>query len=136
MTNEKLKSRYAGAQTFLKDGCLFLSLSSIIEQYTGNPLDILGTLSYCKKQGYINADNDMTVEGQLKYLRDLTGRTWIRTVVKQLPATVPENMYTVEKWLNARTGYIHFKRRFMDTLTNSVTVKEGTLTDYYCYSHD
>ena len=77
----------------------------------------------------------MTVEGQCMFLRDLTGDVWERQEMKSLPAVVPDNMYTVEKWVNPRTGFTHFRRRFMDTVKNSVTVKEGSLICYYGYIH-
>lgn len=136
MTNTELAARYEGVQTFLKDGCLFLSLSSIIEEVADTKVDILDAVKYCKKMGYIDSNGDMSLGGQCQYLRDLTGKNWTRDVKKELPAVVPDEMYTVEKWENARTGYTHFKRRFMDTLVSSTTVKEGIRVAYYCYSHD
>ena len=108
----------------------------VIEQITDTKVDILDAIKYCKKMGYIDSNGDMSIGGQCQYLRDLTGKNWTRDVKKELPAVVPDEMYTVEKWENARTGYPHFKRRFMDTLVNSVTVKEGIRVAYYCYSHD
>ena len=76
----------------------------------------------------------MTVEGQCAYLRDLTGKNWRREVLKELPNPAPDAMYTVEKW--KRDERTHFRRRFMDTLTNSQTVALGKLVEYYCYIHD
>ena len=134
MTKEALKNRYEGSQSFLQEACLFLSLTSIAEQVTNSNIDILGTLAYCKRQGYINSKNEMTVEGQCAYLRDLTGKNWRREVLKELPNPVPDEMYTIEKW--KRDERTHFRRRFMDTLTNSQTVALGKLVEYYCYIHD
>lgn len=130
---DRIRERYEGAQSFLEVGCLFLSLCSIAEQVTQNDVDILGVLQYARKQGYIDENDDLTVEGQCKLLRDLTGAQWRREVLKDLPILVPDEMYTVEKWVNPRTGKTHFKRRPYDTLKNSLTVKEGARVAYYAY---
>jgi hypothetical protein len=132
-SNATIQRRYAGVQTFFKDACLFLSLSSIAEQVADTKVDILGTYAYCKQQGYINSNDDMTVEGQCRYLRDLTGKLWTREVVQQLPSPLPKNVFVVEKWKNAATGKQHFRRDFVDSLRNSLTVKEGKLIEYYLY---
>ena len=128
-----VEERYKGCQTFLTEGCLFLALCSIAEQMSGRKVDILDVLVYAKKQGYITSANELTVDGQTLLLRDLTGRQWRREVMKELPYVVPDAMYTVEKWLNSRTGFTHYRRRCWDTLVNSTTVKEGALVAYYAY---
>lgn len=134
LSNEAVKKRYAGIQSFFQVSCLFLSLCSIIEQVTEEKVDVLDMYRYCRTQGYLDDADDLTVEGQCRFLGDLTGKKWVREVMKALPKEVPDEMFTVEKWVNVRTGATHFRRRFVDTLKNSVTVKEGSLTDYYCYS--
>ena len=134
MSNDKIAKRYKGIQTFFTEGCLFFSLLSIAEQFTDRTFDCIEVLGYCKKMGYIDDSNDLTVVGQENLLRDLTGKQWTRVVMKQLPIIVPEEMYTIEKWVNAQTGKTHFKRRFVDTLENSLTVRNGVLSDYYTYS--
>ena len=135
LTQGELIVRYEGVQSFLTEGCLFLCLCSIAEQVMGQKIDILDTIRYCKRMGYIDSKNEMTEEGQCMYLRDLTGKVWEREEFKNLPAVVPDNMYTVEKWVNPNTGYTHFKRRFVDTLKNSVTVRDGYMIGYYGYIH-
>lgn len=66
-------------------------------------------------------------------MRDLTGKLWTREVVQQLPSPLPKNVFVVEKWKNAATGKQHFRRDFVDSLRNSLTVKEGKLIEYYLY---
>ena len=131
-----VKERYNGIQTvFEKAGdyaCLFLSLLSIAEEYTGLPVDFIVAYRKCIELGLI--ENDFFCNDQEKILYEFTGKKWTKTVVKEdLPDPVPENMFTVEKWFNERTGFTHFKRRMFDTLESSVTVKEGYIKEYYCY---
>ena len=136
MTQGAIERRYKGVQSFLKDGCLFLSLCSIAEQVVNTHLDILSMLQYARAEGWIDDNNDLTINGQCSMLAFATGKHWKREVLKELPAAIPEAMFTVEKWVNARTGYTHFRRRFVDTVTDSITVKEGSLVAYYCYSYE
>lgn len=136
MTQLAIEKRYKGCQTFLKEGCLFLSLCSIVEQVTDEPVDILEALAYAKQQHLIDSDNSMSESHQCEFLWQLTGKRWHRVVSKALANPVPKEMYTVEKWENPRTGLTHFRRRFVDTLSNSITVKEGTLVAYYCYCYE
>lgn len=136
MKQNDVKKRYEGIQTVMKNAgdyaCLFLSLLSIAEEYTGLPVDFIVAYRKCIELGLI--ENDFFCNDQEKILETFTGKKWKRAVVKELPSPVPENMYTVEKWFNERTGFTHFKRRGWDTLEISVTVKEGYIKEYYCYS--
>lgn len=131
-----VKERYNGVQTvFEKAGdyaCLFLSLLSIAEEYTGLPVDFIVAYRKCIELGLI--DKDFFCNDQKKILYEFTGKKWRKTVVKKLPDPVPDEMFTVEKWYNPRTDFTHFKRRAFDTLESSVTVKEGHIKEYYCYS--
>lgn len=130
-----VKERYNGIQTvFGKAGesaCLFLSLLSIAEEYTGLPVDFIVAYRKCIDLDLI--EKDFFCNDQQKILYELTGTKWKKTVVKELPDSVPESMYTVQKWFNERTGLTHFRRRGFDTLESSVTVKEGYIKEYYCY---
>lgn len=132
MNRDSLIRRYAGCQTFLTEGCLFLSLLSIAEEYSKETFDCLRVLEYARKMGYITDNNDLTIIGQTSLLKDLTGKTWERVVMSKLPATVPDAMYTIEKWVNGKKT--HFRRRFVDTLSNSITVRDGKLVEYYTYT--
>lgn len=130
-----VKERYNGIQTvFEKAGesaCLFLSLLSIAEEYTGLPVDFIVAYRKCIELGLI--EKDFFCNDQEKILYEFTGKKWKKTVLKELPSPMPENMFTVEKWYNKRTGFTHFKRRGFDTLESSVTVKEGHIREYYCF---
>lgn len=136
MTQSSIERRYKGVQTFLIEGCLFLSLTSIAEQVANMHIDLLSALQYAKAEGWIDKNNNMTEDTQCYYLEYLTSKKWHREVKKELPRSVPEEMYTVEKWLSPHTGKTHFRRRFVDTITDSITVKEGVLVAYYCYSYE
>ena len=131
-----VKERYNGIQTVFEkageSGCLFLSLLSIAEEYTGLPVDFIVAYRKCLELGLI--EKDFFCNDQEKILYEFTGKKWKKTVLKELPDPVPENMYTVQKWFNERTGLTHFKRRGFDTLECSITVKEGYIKEYYCYS--
>jgi hypothetical protein len=131
-----VKERYDGIQTAFfnanRYACLFLSLLSIAEDVTGNPSDFIGMYKLCLKKHWI--DKEFACLDQCAILKYLTGKTWKREVLTFLPLPVPDNMYTVEKWYNPRTKFTHFKRRFVDTITGSITVSEGKIKKYYCYT--
>ena len=134
MTQEAVVRRYAGVQTFLTEGCLFLSLCSIVEQVANMHVDILSAIQYAKAEGWIDKNNDMTEDSQCALLGFLTGKRWHREEFTTLPNPVPDEMYTVEKWCN--DAFTHFRRRFVDTLTKSVTVARGKLSGYYGYIYE
>lgn len=130
------KQRYEGIQTaFLnanKYACLFLSLLSIAEEYSSTQLDFIEAYRRCRSKGLI--DDDFYCKDQEAILYDLTGTRWKKQIMKKLPEIVPDLMYTVEKWYNPRTDFTHFKRRGFDTLIGSITVKEGSIKEYYTYT--
>lgn len=136
MNISQIKSRYIGIQTKLKSigdyGCLFLCLCSIIEEVNGAPADILSIIQESMAEGWL-AD-DYTCNDSIAILDRFTGRSFARTVTRTKPVEVKDSQFTVEKWFNPRTGYTHFKRRFVDTLASSVTVREGAIKEYYVYS--
>lgn len=134
MTQEAVVRRYAGVQTFLTEGCLFLSLCSIAEQVANMHVDILSAIQYAKAEGWIDKNNDMTKASQCALLGFLTGRRWHREEFTTLPNPVPDEMYTVEKWCRGKVT--HFRRRFVDTLTHSMTVALGDLAGYYGYGYE
>ena len=134
MTQSAIVRRYQGVQTFLTEGCLFLSLCSIAEQVVNEHIDILSAIQYAKTEGWIDANNDMTETSQCALLGFLTGKKWHREVFTTLPNPIPDGMYTVEKW--RRDKVTHFRRRFVDTLVSSVTVARGELSGYYGYIYE
>ena len=115
--------------TFIKSmadsGCYFLCLCEIAERITGKPVDVLTTAVYAFEENWIW--RDFTVQNPEALLHELTGK---KVSVKH-SETLPTNcMYYVEKWHNPRTGYSHFRLHDWDSLTNSVTVKEGKIENY------
>ena len=97
-------------------------------------VDILSTIQYAKAEGWIDKNNNMTKASQCALLGFLTGKQWHREEFTELPNPVPDEMYTVEKW--CRDKVTHFRRRFVDTLTHSMTVAMGKLSGYYGYVYE
>lgn len=132
-----IKLRYKGIQSKLSSiddyGCLFLCLCSIIEEVTGTTADVFSIIQESMTKGWLKTD--YTCADSISILKRFTGKRFSRTVAQTLPLVLKENQFTVEKWYNPRTGYTHFKRRFVDTLSSSVTVKEGYIKEYYIYSY-
>lgn len=135
MTLTEIKKRYAGVQNYIENigsgGCLFLDLCMIIEEVTEKPADIIGIVQKSLAKGWLT--KDFEVKDSLNLLDEFTGKRWKRTVVSKLPAQIKDNEFTIEKWYNPRTQFTHFKRRFVDTLVASITVKEGYIKEYYIY---
>lgn len=148
MNANKMREKYIGLQTkMLKSAddikqfgdysCLFLCLCSIAEEYNESHhsryrVDILADYLACRSKGYIG--DEFFVKDSPAVLEYLTGQKWKREIVEKLPDTVPDNMYTVERWYNQKTRYTHFRRRWGDTLVNSNTVRNGKLTNYYLFT--
>lgn len=114
-------------------GCLFLSLLSIAEERTGKKVDLIDAYHDSLKRGWI--DGDMWCKDQCAILQHLTGEKWTREVVEpeKLPNPVPKDSFTVEKYVK-KNGCTHFRRRYLDTIRNCNTVREGRLTAYYVYT--
>lgn len=133
MTHNEIKRRYAGVQTFLTDGCYFLALMSIAEEVSGSPIDLLSAIALCRAEGWVT--DDAYVNNPTAILHAFTGKRWTHKESTSLPDTVPDNMYTIQKWERGTTT--HFRRRYVDTLKDSVTVKLGTIHSYYLFTcHD
>lgn len=145
---DDIRVKYTGLQTrFMEravmlscmgaESCLFLCLCSIAEEWFGDfnkeerALDIAEFAVRCRDKGYI--DDTWTCHTE-EILRLATGVAWRKEEVNALPTIVPDEMYTVEKWYNPRTGYTHFRRRWGDTVKDSVTVREGRLAGYYTFT--
>lgn len=131
-----VKERYQAIQTKLKvcgeEGCLFLSLLSIAEEIGNKQIDLITAYNIAIDNKYMLQDFYML--NQEGFIAKLTAKPIKKETLKKLPDPVPNNMYTVEKWYNPRTKLTHFRRRGFDTLENSITVKEGYIKEYYCYS--
>ena len=145
---DDIRAKYTGLQTRLREragmlasmgdeACLFLCLCSIAEEWfgdfnkSGRSLDIAEFAMRCRDKGYI--DDTWTCHTE-DILLLATGVSWRKDEVKEIPAVVPDEMYTVEKWFNPRTGYTHFRRRWGDTVKDSVTVREGKFQCYYTFT--
>lgn len=143
MTLAQIETRYKGIQTKLKYindyGCLFLCLCTIIEEVTGEPADIIGIIQWAKNTKVAGTNkfvlgDDFTVNDTLALLNHFTGKTFKRKEVKDRPSVVKDNEFTIEIWKKTPDAKeMHFKRRFVDTLINSQTVKNGLITGYYIY---
>ena len=139
MTNiqTNIRTRYEGIQNVLADcgasGCFFLALVSIAEESEGKEIDLLDAIIGARNSKLIK--DDFFVNDSVALLSLLTNKKWRRVILKpnELPAKVGENVYTIEKWVNNASGYTHFRRRYVDTLTNSQTVKNGVLSCYYTF---
>ena len=133
----ELSERYGGIQARLKEigasGCLFLALCTIVEEVTGRPADIVGMVQHGLRHGWLS--RDYTVNDSVKMLDIYTGKAWKRDIVPKLPEVVADNEFTIVKWHNKKTGYTHFRRRFVDTLEDSQTVRFGEIESYYVYSY-
>jgi len=139
-----LAIRYAGIQDKLKNidkyGCHFLTLCSIAEEanqlLTGNKLvkvDLIDAINLAISKNLINEDYE--VQNNCGLLNFLTsGHTWAQTTVKILPNVIKSNQFTEVVFYNDRTKFKHYRRRSVDTLFNSTTVKEGYVLEYRIYT--
>ena len=136
-----VKERYEGLQTlFLQahtDGCHFLTLCSIADEYRYNHnmdyIDIIWAIRICTSKGLLKNDFYVNDDGT-KILSLLTnGKKWTRNDVVSLPP-IGYNDYTEAVYYNPRTHFKHFRRRYFDTLSDSVTVKEGQIIQYRIYT--
>ena len=136
-----VKERYEGLQTFFltmhHEACHFLVLCSIADEYRydhGLPyIDLIEAIKTCQSKGLM--DNECFIKddgcGVLSLLTD--GKKWSRKDVVSLP-TIRYNDYTEAVYYNERTKFTHFRRRYFDTLRDSVTVKEGKIIQYRIYT--
>lgn len=135
----KTQERYIDIQNVMvaagETGCLFLSLLTIAEDYLRErgestpDIDFINAYRNSIRQGYLKTD--FTCLNQTAMLEMWTGKKWTRTIMKELPIIVPDNMYTIAHWKNGLTD--HFRRRSFDVYHNSKTVRKGKLVEYYCY---
>jgi hypothetical protein len=146
MTIPEIKARYNGIQTMMKNfsdsSCNLLSLCTIIEEITGKPADLIGIVQWGKSTKVANSskniiDDDWTVNDNFAILSKFSGKTkWKRTEVTKLPDNIKDNQFTFEIWKKKPTdAAMHVKRRFVDTLINSQTVKIGSIVKYYIYEY-
>lgn len=130
-----MKSRFENIQSFLHcidtDGCYFLSLLSIAEEYTKSKIDLIDAIWLARGNDLIT--DDYYVNDAPGLLTALTGHVWVMQKVTELPEVINDDEYTVAVWYNPRTQFKHFRRRYFDTLISSVTVKEGSIAYYHIF---
>lgn len=136
-----VKERYENLQTELlaahTDGCHFLTLCSIADEYRYDHnmdyIDIIWAVRLCQSKGLLKSDFYVNDDG-CRILSLLThGKKWSRKDVEVL-LPIGDNDYTEAEWFNPRTKYTHFRRRYFDTLRDSVTVAEGYIKRYRIYT--
>ena len=146
MTITQIKNRYNGIQTLMKNfsdsSCNLLSLCTIIEEITKKPADLIGIVQWgrntkVKGSSKFVIDSDWTVNDNFAVLSKFSGKKkWRRTEVDKLPDKIAENQFTFEIWKKKPAdAAMHVKRRFVDTLINSLTVKTGKIVKYYIYEY-
>lgn len=131
-----ITDRYAGIQDVFKmvgsDGCHFLTLCSIAEEYLNKPIDLIGLIRQCQSKRWIDPTMFVRNDGT-PILNYLTGKKWSRKEVVKLPV-IHDNDYTEVIWFNPVTQYHHYRRRYVDTLDHSYTVEYGYIEKYYIYT--
>lgn len=125
------RDRYKGVQTFLKDGCYFLSLCSIAEDVSRKNVDVIDAINASLQNQW--AREDGYVMNPCAILQWLTHSKWELRVEDKVPEVVEDNEWTVVKWYNKSTGLTHFRRRDVDTLVNSNTVAKGKIQSCYVF---
>lgn len=136
-----VKERYEGLQTlFLKaheSSCHFLTLCSIADEYRHDHslpyIDLIEAIRTCVSKGLIDGEFYVKDDGTniLSLLTD--GKKWTRKDVETL-GQINDNDYTEAVYYNPRTQFKHFRRRYFDTLSDSITVKEGSIIQYRIYT--
>lgn len=128
--------RYSGIQDVMKmvgsDGCHFLTLCSIAEEYLNKPIDLIGLIRHCQSKRWITNDFWVKNDGT-PILNYLTNKKWTRKEVDKLPV-IRDNDYTEAIYYNPNTGFHHYRRRGIDTLSYSITVRDGYIEKYYIYT--
>lgn len=136
-----VRERYEHLQTLFlnahESSCHFLVLCSIADEYRHDHgleyIDLIWAIRTCTSKGLIDGEFYVKDDG-CRILSLLTeGKKWTRKDVVSLPA-IGYNDYTEAEYFNPRTQFTHFRRRYFDTLRDSVTVKEGYIKQYRIYT--
>lgn len=131
-----VRERYEGLQDLLLsaggEGCHFLTLLSIAEEYHKCNVDLIDAIRACRLKGWIGPDFWVKNDGT-PILEYLTNKKWTRKEVVNLPV-IRDNDYTEAIYYNPNTGYRHYRRRYFDVKNNSITVRDGYIEKYYIYT--
>jgi hypothetical protein len=131
-----------GIQDFIKaigdEGCYALTLckiAEIAEPLSGYPdgVEPVTNIRLAVEAEYIAPD--MTVLDGAAFLRDMTGRKWTKEY-KPAGYKPVKGDYLIAEWFNRRTGLTHFTLEYpvkWNSLSDSVTVKEGAIRSYRLY---
>ena len=129
-----MKSRYEGIQNKLwgiREGCFFLCLCSIAEEYNRKKIDLIDTINLAFDKKLVR--NDYFVNDDCKLLSLLTGKKVTR-LTSNVCGNLKDNEYSIAKYLNKEGTANHFDRRYFKVYTNSKTVRDGVLLCYYIYT--
>lgn len=130
-----MKSRYEGIQNKLwniREGCFFLSLCSVAEEYNKSKIDLIDAVNLVFSKNLVTSD--YWIKNDVKILKLLTGVENITKRTSKTCGKLKDNEYSIAKYLNKEKTANHFRRRYFDVYTNSKTVSEGTLVEYYIYT--
>lgn len=106
-------------------GCYFLCICELGERITGNKVDVIDFALHCQNKGYL--DFDFTVLNPGRILGMLTKKYYDVTKSKEHDDKAD---YRVLMYHNDKTGLTHFRLDDWDSLTDSITVKEGKIIGY------
>lgn len=129
-----------GAQDLLSTmgdfACYALSLCKAAELAGNAGMDAADAVSCVEagiQAGYIA--KDMTVLDGAAFLRLITGLNWTKEY-KEAGYKPRAGDYLIAEWFNKRTGKTHFTLEYPEkwnSLSNSITVKEGAISSYRLY---
>ena len=127
-------------QTFLAEageaGCYALCLINVAEEFTGNSVNIVEALKSGIDKGCIsynwndkNDNDNFYVNNPATFLYYLTGKHWTVEHVSADYVKKNEKQFLIERWERVKTGTTigHFQRENFEPITDSLTVKYGTI---------
>ena len=140
-----MKSRYEGIQNKLwdiREGCFFLSLLSVAEEYRLShgmiKVDLIDAVNLAFEQKLVTFDYFVRFDTEI--LSKLTGQNVTKRKVKTC-GSLKDNEYSIAKYEKKTVDEngkpvtkTHFRRRYFDVYANSATVREGKLVEYYIYT--
>lgn len=140
-----MKSRYEGIQNKLweiREGCFFLSLLSIAEEYRLEhgmmKVDLIDAVNMAFEKKFVTMDYFVRFDTEI--LSQLTGQPVTKRKSKTCGA-LKANEYSIAKYEKKSINkdgeeqtVNHFDRRYFKVYTNSKTIRDGKLVEYYIYT--